>query len=316
MAQKISVDMLSNADLEYLASKMSEDSAWEKYPFDAIHRENEVAMSKRTYKDNLLWEIKEAKAGKRPMPTVTHRQAGLERPQPQLRPPEIYNLRPKDEMDAYGLGSDLPYTRKQHLHLGFLEYPQARAPTLSNKILAPLAPRLWKVSDSQKKALDPVLRLVSKMYLSPASVHFIHAMRLAEPQEELTATRIWGIPLQMYGYPSANMPTKDLLQLAMESLNGLAKHISWGLMDSKSKEFEKYSNTDAVTIRERKPAGSRRKGGDGSKILVKHHFIAALETLDRAQVHAPADVSTHINKTLRLQLFVAKTICHELTHAV
>ena len=308
MAQRVPIDMLSNADLEYLVSKASEDSAWEKHPLDAIHRENEIKISKRAYKDKLLWDIQEAKAGNMPMPTVTYAQAGFERPQPQLRPPVIYNLKPKDEMTTYRLGGDQPYTHKQHLSLGFLEYPQARAPTLSNKILAPLALRLWKVSDSQKKALNPVLRLVSRMYLSPASVRFIHAMCFARPTEEVTATRIWGVPLQMYGYhpATANVPTKELLEPVIESLNGVAKHISWGLMDNVSDEFKEYSDTGAVTIRERKPAGSRRKGGDGSKVLVQRRFIQTLEKLGLTQLHTLDQLSAHTNKTLRLQVFFSK----------
>ena len=162
----------------------------------------------------------------------------------------------------------------------------------------------------QLKTLYPVLKLASKLILSPASIRFCDALISNQRIKDARATRIWypkgDAQLEEICYgPMQNRPTSRFKAPVCDALEKLAQNLQWYAMTPKNKSWSMFEFTDAITTR-------LDVGNIGSDIYINYKSIETLRILNNTRQLKVRD----INAILRLQLHLAITICHETIHAL
>ena len=312
----IPLDQLARHEIDFLTQKLAQDKAYEEND-DPIYAENEVKRHVKVLRERFSKNIKAAKAGKVKMTTVTAEQCGRVKGA-KLRSPREWKFRKKSFVDGKG---KLPYTNEHLLKFGFLQCPEAKVLTLSNSIVAPMALDKWLVTDNQKRVMEPILRLASKLILSPASVKFLHAVIFNEPVKEEAASRIWDLPMEEISYGAAqDNPVRKLRRQVVKTLKELGEQVTWQLFDKDRPHWvlsKGAPEMEAFTIKRRYVPQYQYLQGDGKRgadFFIDMHFMALLEKLDR---HARKEPETEVVDILiRSRMKMAVTLCHETAHAM
>ena len=204
------------------------------------------------------------------------------------------------------------FTKKQLLRLGFWEFKDATLHPLTNALFGPFKLTNWDMNKPQLKTLVPVLRLASKLILSPASIRFCDALISNPRAKEIRASRIWypnrtDAHLEEIRYgPMQNRPVARMRAHVRKTLERLAENVHWYAMTPKNKAWPTFEFSDAVT--------TRLDGtSPGSDIYINYRSIETLRILALPSPNLSVRVT---NAILRLQLHLAITLCHETIHAL
>ena len=312
----IPLDQLTKNEIDFLIQKLAQDKAYEEND-DPIYAENEVKRHVRILRKRFLKNINAAKAGKLEMTKVTAEQCGRAKGA-KLRSPRKWTFRKKSFVDGNGR---LPYTNEHLLKFGFLQCAHARIVTLSGEVVAPMALDKWHVTDNQKRVVEPILRLASKLILSPASVRFLHAIIFNEPIREEAASRIWDLPMEEISFGVVqDAPIRKLRRQVVRTLKELGEHVSWQLFDENKPHWVLSKGApamEAFTIKRRYVPQYRYlqgSGRNGADFFIDMHFMALLEELDRDAKRQPDTEVVDI--LIRSRMKMAVTLCHEVAHAV
>ena len=158
--------------------------------------------------------------------------------------------------------------------------------------------------------LDPVRRLASEILMSPASVIFLYAV-IYGPRELVNGTNVQeSVP--EFAVRRVNDVSHDVMREKVDNaLNCLARHLCYEIVDPDQDDSIKGIRganrphlSQAIDIRD---DGCRN--GVPSRIRLNGGFITALEVLSNEE-------SDNMDQVLTIQFVMAKTICHELAHAV
>ena len=315
-SKSIPLDQLAQHEIDFLIQKLAQDKAYEDND-DPIYAENEVKRHVNILRERFSKNIKAAKAGKVKMTMITAEQCGRAKGA-KLRSPREWKFRKKSFVNGKG---KLPYTNEHLLKFGFLQCPEAKVLTLSNKVVAPMLLDRWLVTDNQKRVMEPILRLASKLILSPASIRFLHAIIFNEPVKEEAASRIWDLPMEEISYGAAqDVPIRKLRRKVVKTLEELGEQVSWQLFDKDKPHWILSKGApvmEAFTIKRRYVPQYQHLQGDGKRgadFFIDMHFMALLENLDLDARKAPDTEVVDI--LIRSRMKLAVTLCHETAHAV
>ena len=189
-----------------------------------------------------------------------------------------------------------------------MHYNGARLVLLSNEILPLLSLKKWRVSARTKEALDPVLRLASRFLTSPASIKYFHAFLFNGRVEDRVATRTWGTPLVEIPTSSAqDAPTWQLTGSVLKNFDELGKHVRFGAFGSKVLP-------PTVVAATRRRDDDAKSGSDIGFHTQHLGLLTHLHFLDEDKFRKSEHIV--INTLLRLRMCMAKTLCHEISHAM
>ena len=241
----IPLDQLTDAEMEFMIQQKAEDEAWTLYPLDPIYRENDIKKRRERIKADLAAMVEEIKQGKRDMPGIHPSNCGRD-PNVELRPHQFYKY--YDMIKSAGPVSRgderRNYTYAQIQRLGFLTDKDVKLLSLhpdSSKIIDPFHLRIWSIVSNHADAIRPVLRLASRLFMSPPSIRFLHALMFNDRSPDHTARRIWNRKLTEMRYnEEQNDTTAELTIPVMKVLTELSKDLSWRSFD---KSDPKYQST-------------------------------------------------------------------------
>ena len=197
------------------------------------------------------------------------------------------------------------YTAEELQRLGYWDYAEARQNNLTYPIHPILHRSRWDSPDNLYDAITHILRLASAMLQSPASVAFHHAVMYGtrEYLPELSKRHGW----PCYRFHRTNEDYLTTWRYFEWNLSKIAPHIRIRWFKQTDPGFT-HLKAFAVT---RRNLSSRiyLKGplqtGNGSDIFLNSVY---LENLSKGNMP--------LSQLLRLQLYMALTISHELAHAI
>ena len=309
----IPLDQLTDAEVEFMIQQKAENEAWDLHPIDPIYRENDIKKRRERIMADLTILVEEIKQGKRDMPGVHPSNCGRD-PSVRLRPHDHYawNLK-KAELEGRNL--KFPYSRAQLSRLGFLTDPSIKLLSLNpdspkNNIIDPFHLRLWFLVSHHADAIRPILRLASRLLMSPPSVKYLHALMFNERTPEKTARKIWleDFPEIQYSHHQ-DKPTVELTSEVMKVLKELSKNLNWRLFDRhdpylKRSERDLFESSDAFA--------TRRKTLIGTDIYVDKVILNYLKKCMLQSARTPELICSAV----RVRFYLANVLCHELCHAI
>ena len=164
--------------------------------------------------------------------------------------------------------------------------------------------------DRLEPLLEPILRLASEMFMSPASVIFLYAI-INGPRERLTVIDIRESKPEFTIRQSKDIPHDAMRESVDKALDRLAQNVSYEIIDPDKdpsvrpvRGQMRRRGTNVIDIR-----GDGIRNGVPSQIRINGSYITALEKL-------LAKEGDNVDQVLNVQFEMATTFCHELAHAV
>ena len=215
------------------------------------------------------------------------------------------------------------YTIKEFFDLGFLEYAKARPNNLTNQIHPIMDLPKWQhefsnagrppMTSEEESIMAPVLRLATALLLSPGSVSFLHSVMYGQRYFQPHLTRQHGEGLYVLQEPKT--PNLQLRNEFTAGISQIIPHVrfNWGDVTSRA-----WANNQAVGVTF--PSNRAKvdfmgtngpQHGYASSIMIDDDYLSCLLLINQKR-----RTRRRINQRLRVELALAATICHELTHAI
>ncbi|MCJ1232633.1 hypothetical protein MMC14_000586 [Varicellaria rhodocarpa] len=223
-----------------------------------------------------------------------------------------------EKLDLDDLKVSFPgkFTYKDLHKLGFIEFEHAEENDLTEPVLELFCN--WKdLNGDERVVLDPVLRLASMMIRSSASVRFIHNVMYGKRTYLRTESMLSKCAIYELALPPCY--SRKTFDQFVDGLDDLQRLVKWNVAD-----LPEGIAAETITIFEEprpfRGCGIDIKWGFSTNIVVERKVFQSLHELQlcaqsTSDKTTRNEVSVRSHK-LRLQYWLAVTLCHELVHAI
>ena len=234
---------------------------------------------------------------------------------PEIDPLELYDPANDPLCSAYNtkVEFDDPFDIRDWIRLGSLEDPQALPNNLTGPIHKIMDLPNWKnlLPQDAQEAMKPALRLATALLLSQPSLAFIDAL-LFEFRKPVGRRG----DRDLYVLPGPSPYSKNLRVEIEGFFNDLHEYVDFRFHGYDSHHWAVNSGDLGYTAQDQEKEAEIFRGsgcdfGCASKITIAENFGDTLAELYRS----PQTPQT-ISQQLRVQFYLAVTICHELVHAI
>ncbi|KAL9116352.1 MAG: hypothetical protein Q9187_007123 [Circinaria calcarea] len=208
------------------------------------------------------------------------------------------------------------YTLRELTENGFITSLNTRNPR-ANLSANPhqLFTKWVRFPHSDYQAMRMVIHLASALFMSPASISFIHAIMYGQRKRTNFSGDSKVYLEELYKAVPLNETVREEVELGLADLMDA---IHWEAYDPTGPEYAEGEHSGALTVKLDDKKVSFRGGlpvtlfGFASKILVNAEIIETLRKLVEIQDPSPAD----LNRILRLQFNLAVSMVHGMCHAI